>query len=871
MSTFSAIFLKIQMSLSNKFDHHARKMASRAIAAKREKSEVLRHWNPKESDTKSKNIFKEVKESPVNEVTEIPKDVKIKLDKRSRENRSKVLAGVSALNVPREVYRWIQYFTASRGSIPFEELCVLYRVWFKTRNIHLCNLLTLEHIKSNGKVFRSESYKNSFKKKPYGFLRDLQPACTESQFFSLMKFYQTIKESPIICGKTNIFYDIPVYAQQDVRSRDPSYIRHIYDLIQTLKTCVLHDDHWRGCFDSFFDIQLAGPERDNLTRARFVEVVSAVSKFKDQGMDVKTSGVIDVSKDASDYERVLVDHNTLGYDVLPQSPPVCTYCDLKVLVKLYAALCFKRHKFMRVSTPDLHSLVCDLNMFLVVPQGTFTGYAYLDKMIGSFKNNHNVPAQLNGVNGEATNSDDVRRNKNAKKLPTQEVKRRAKQSAKDKVRSLVGSGGYFNDSITPINMTGKGNYLAKMGGKIGKMIDGRRGSRIGKGLGAAASLITGSGNYVTNNTFGAGPKSAFGEYLTDTAGNISGYAFREFLGYAFAPSVAGAFQTTAYSVNPGLSDTFPFLSSIASNYTSYSFDQLIFSFETLSGMATTGAVGNVVLCPDYNSSSDPPINEEDAEMRPNAVSGVIIDKMRCGIECDPAKLGRFPGLFIRCGTIQQNQDIKTFDHCKFYISVYGVNNAVYPVGSKIGKIYAYYKVNLINPKVYDTLGFSNPVDQFISSGTTTTALPYGLALRGPKNIIGGVMSISGDSRYYFPDNYQGLAMVIAAIYGTGLSPVGGNFMNPSATGQITTISNFCNNVATQTFDFRAQAASGTELVSVAMFNVNRALVSGTNYISLTLGASTTRTAANLIVLTFNPLNGQPNTSRFTLPATTLNV
>lgn len=477
---------------------------------------------------------------------------------------------------------------------------------------------------------------------------------------------------------------------------------------------------------------------------------------------------------------------------------------------------------------------------------------------------HTIASSLNGNNGEWTNGDDMGGKKlkiqmSQKNANLKEIQRRAKQSAKDKL--LSGKGAYFADSMTPINMSGSGSYsLSKVGGSVGKMLGGKSGKKIGAGLGAVGDLLTGRGNYVTNNTFSSnGTKSGFGEFLTDTAGNITGYAFREFLGYAFAPTVAGAFQTTSFSVNPGLSDTFPFLSAIATNYTSYSFEQLVFSFESLSGMATTGAVGNVVLCPDYNSSADPPINEEDAEMRPNAVSGVLISNLVCGIECDPRKLGRFPGLFVRAGALQANQDIKTFDHCKFYVSVYGVNNTVYPTGSKIGKVYAYYKVNLINPKIYDTLGFANPVDQFVSGGTLSNAIPLGtLCYRGSKNVIGGLVSRTGTSVYTFPDNYAGVALVMFVYYGSGLS--GANSL--VASGQLTAYNALCSNDALQTFTHAVTTSAGGELVAVGFWTVARANTSGENKITVSLGGSTTKNGGNLFVLTFNPLNGKPDLSRF---------
>lgn len=63
-------------------------------------------------------------------------------------------------------------------------------------------------------------------------------------------------------------------------------------------------------------------------------------------------------------------------------------------------------------------------------------------------------------------------------------------------------------------------------------------------------------------------------------------------------SSAGVFNGLVYKINPGNPETFPWLSSIASNFEAYRIEGLVFEYKTMSADAlnsTNTALGQIIL------------------------------------------------------------------------------------------------------------------------------------------------------------------------------------------------------------------------------------------------------------------------------------
>lgn len=300
-------------------------------------------------------------------------------------------------------------------------------------------------------------------------------------------------------------------------------------------------------------------------------------------------------------------------------------------------------------------------------------------------------------------------------------------------RRYKGRGMYYGNSFA-----GQGNYFKRMmhrqmnrtfagqtplGGLFKKL--GRR------ALGAVEGAVTGQGEYNLNDTAPASNNLVAGgglsvptftthddetgaltvqhsEYVKDIYGLPWANTSNPSLGYKDGVS----FQNDAISLNPGLSNTFPWLSQIASNYEEYEFHQLMFCFKTRVGdnlQTSDGQVGTLMMFTDYNATDKPRKTKQDMlQAYGTSVSKITDEDILHGIECDPSKIKGDAHKFVRVGATKQ--DLHDFDWGLFQISVdntpIGLSNKV------IGELYVSYTVTLRKPRLFAGLGLAIQQDQF---------------------------------------------------------------------------------------------------------------------------------------------------------------
>lgn len=171
------------------------------------------------------------------------------------------------------------------------------------------------------------------------------------------------------------------------------------------------------------------------------------------------------------------------------------------------------------------------------------------------------------------------------------------------------------------------------GNYIGEMFHLPHAKAIGKWLGSGIGQIFGSGDY---SVVGPTPESnvlfnsrEVPKFSTTRATNIVCHReyIRDFTG-------ASAFTNTTYRLNPGSSETFPWLSSIAENYQQYKFHGLIFEFKPLiTDYITGGAPGVVIMATNYNASDAPYETKQEMENSEFAVSVKPTSNLVHGVEC----------------------------------------------------------------------------------------------------------------------------------------------------------------------------------------------------------------------------------------------
>jgi hypothetical protein len=286
--------------------------------------------------------------------------------------------------------------------------------------------------------------------------------------------------------------------------------------------------------------------------------------------------------------------------------------------------------------------------------------------------------------------------------------------------------------------------------------------------------------------------------------------------------VGSVLGTVAYTVgstiaiNPGLPNSFPWLSTQALGWEKYKFNYLRLCYYTRTGSNTPGSV---ILVPDYDAQDSAPANEQIA----SAYHGTQEDvawKDNC-LTFEPKVLCQ--ERFIRTGGLAANQDIKTYDIANAFVATLD--------GTAVnwGKVWLEYDVTLINQQ----LNSSGPSGSgtIVAGGAAisiTAATPFGTTpvTLGSYNLTGSgtnVLSFSGLSigtEYAFVSASVGTVMSLCAFntpVGLTLKTAFNHQVNAAAT-QIMTMSTFTAtaNFGTVTLGITATTVTATDLIVTAL-------------------------------------------------------
>lgn len=210
---------------------------------------------------------------------------------------------------------------------------------------------------------------------------------------------------------------------------------------------------------------------------------------------------------------------------------------------------------------------------------------------------------------------------------------------------------------------------------------------------------------------------------------------REFIGNVYSTT---GFASNIISLNPGISNAFPWLSKTAQNYQEYKILGMVVEYiPMLSEVATNElSLGTVVLAAQYRTDlpqfpSIPLAMESEfaVSTKPNLPTDLAI-------ECDPAQ-SPYKTWYVRTNAV--TGDIKTFD----FVSVSVMTEGMQTGGQLAGQLWSSYEIELMHPTAF----LDPPVNTFymhLWSTTVTTANPTGSVTTissyiNPigENIIGG--------------------------------------------------------------------------------------------------------------------------------------
>ncbi len=289
---------------------------------------------------------------------------------------------------------------------------------------------------------------------------------------------------------------------------------------------------------------------------------------------------------------------------------------------------------------------------------------------------------------------------------------RRKQPAKQQVKQVTKQ----LKKLTPF--ADAGNIVGK---KLGSMFNMPYLQGVGKWLGSGIGSIFGSGDYTIT---GEPPSynvmmngAQIPKFSTTQQTNI--VCHRECLGDI---SSTTSFNNLTFPLNPGMNQTFPWLSTVAQNYQEYKFHGLIFEFRScITDFAQSGSPGFVVMATNYNADYPAYTSKIEMENSEYAVATKPTTSLMHGVECAIAQTA-LPMKYIRSGSLPTGTDLKTYDQGLFQFATTQATTG----GQLIGELWVSYCVEFFKPVMPTDTGGNMLSYHYYRTGVTN-ATPLGTA------------------------------------------------------------------------------------------------------------------------------------------------
>lgn len=257
------------------------------------------------------------------------------------------------------------------------------------------------------------------------------------------------------------------------------------------------------------------------------------------------------------------------------------------------------------------------------------------------------------------------------------------------------------------------------GGALGGLIGlPGAGASAGSSLGAAFSKWLGAGDYkVASNSLVV--KAAQGIPMMHNSGQSVIIRHKEYLGQVL--SSVNFSVGMSFPINPGESQTFPWLSRLATSFQQYEVKGMVYHYVPTSGsISSTQALGSVMIQTNYRANDNPPASKVEILNEYWANETVPYETMAHPIECDP-KENPFNVHYVRAGTIP-NGEIAMYDVGTTYVATSGQSGN----GVVLGDLWVTYEVELKKPIVDSNVtSLSKFYATALNAPTSTSALFVG--------------------------------------------------------------------------------------------------------------------------------------------------
>lgn len=238
------------------------------------------------------------------------------------------------------------------------------------------------------------------------------------------------------------------------------------------------------------------------------------------------------------------------------------------------------------------------------------------------------------------------------------------------------------------------------------------------------------------------------------------------------------FTSNPFTINPGLENTFPWLSQIADAYEEYRIRGCVFTFKTTTTPYNQEqkslGLGTVMLAAQYNVNNPVFTNKRDLENYTGSQSASPLVSQQMVVQ----PTGPLKTLYIRTGNVNDaNYDPRMYDFARFEIATTGMtpsNGTPGTVNENIGELWVTYEIELIKPRFRPGQGKTDHYTLVAGgananvTGTYAVGSPFGtgtinatvpvISAINPRNGYFGLGTFiaydgaSNENRIYIPDS-----------------------------------------------------------------------------------------------------------------------
>lgn len=204
-----------------------------------------------------------------------------------------------------------------------------------------------------------------------------------------------------------------------------------------------------------------------------------------------------------------------------------------------------------------------------------------------------------------------------------------------------------------------------------------------------------------------------------------------------------------YPLNPGVYSTFPWLHTVAAQYTEYRIKGMIFHYVPTSGMSVASAntaLGSVMFQTSYRATEEPPANKIEMMNEYWASEGRPCDEIVHPIECDPRE-NPFNIQYVRTNPLEANENILMYDLGVTTVATTGQQQ----LNGVLGDIWISYEIELKKPRLTGITNESTKTLALLTSTGVTQASPL-----GSYTLLSSIEGVTASGNVFtFPANFAG--------------------------------------------------------------------------------------------------------------------